>query len=145
MPNIFHYERKELSSDVVLWELFGCPKIDEWNRFTDAAAHWWAEQESRGRRWGVVVDPSGMFDVSGSIRRAAGEWRAAHLPLLANTVICASYVADRPVMRAAVTAALWFAQPVVPVKLHGSREESVLWLSEKMRQISRKTAVTSLG
>ncbi len=136
MSDKFHHVRRFPTNDIVVWELSGAPTLEEWTAYIDTVTTWLTGEESRGRRWGVIVDPSRLKNVTAPMRRASGQWRAAHLPLIANTCICASYVANSAVIRGAITAIFWFAQPVIPVKVHGSQRESHEWLAEKMNELA---------
>lgn len=127
----FHYERKELTNEIVLWQLYGAPEISDWNSFLTDATLWLREHESRGRNWSVIVDPSQMTQVSAAARRAAGEWRRHHIPLIANVCTRACYVADSPMIRGAITAVLWFAQPVVEVVVRANQADAQKWLEER--------------
>jgi hypothetical protein len=89
-----------------------------------------SEQESRGKQWAFIIDPSEMTKVSARARRMAGEWRRANMPLIANVCSRACYVADSPMIRGAITAVLWFAQPVVDVSVRATKEEAFAWISD---------------
>lgn len=136
MQSDFIYERSSISSEVTLWEISGTPTIGEWRSLLAVAGRWLQEQESRGRKWGIVVDPSGLENVSAEIRKEAGQWRAENMPLIANTCICASYVAESPLMRGAITAVFWFAKPVIPVSVRGTQEDAHQWVITKLNALS---------
>src|SRR5690606_1089018 len=102
MSNKFHYRRTTVSGDIALWEMFGIPTDAEWQALLEVAERWLVEQESRGKKWGIIIDPSGMEAISTDLRRAAGEWRALNMPLIANTCTCASYVATNSMLRGAI-------------------------------------------
>jgi len=128
----FHYERKELTPEVVLWAMYETPSVEDWQSFLADGTDWLLDLERRGCKIGVVVDPSGMGNANGSTRRAAGEWRASHLPLIANTCVCASYVAENSIMRSVLTAVFWFARPVIPVQICASRDEALAWVQARL-------------
>jgi hypothetical protein len=136
MPSDFHYERRIVAPDIALWEISGAPSDDQWRALMRDALAWLLEQESRGKKWGVVVDPSGMSGISAEIRREAGEWRAQNMALIANTCVCASYVASSAMLRGAITAVFWFAKPVVPVSVRASQEEAHQWVLMKLNDLS---------
>ena len=136
MAEPFSAERTIVSNDVVVWEMTGTPSEEEWRKLMDAAAMWLLEQESRGKRWGVIVDPSRMENVSAELRKMAGEWRARNMALIANTCTCASYVASSPVLRGAITAVFWFAKPVIPVSVRGTQEEAHQWVVTKLNDLT---------
>ncbi len=136
MQGDFFYERRTISPDVTLWEISGSPTIGEWRSMLVVAGRWLQEQESRGRKWGIIVDPSGLATVPAEIRKEAGQWRAENMPLIANTCICASYVAQSPLMRGAITAVFWFAKPVIPVSVRSNQEEAHQWLVTKLNDLS---------
>jgi hypothetical protein len=136
MSDKFHYQRTTISSDIALWEMFGTASDAEWLGLLEDAERWLLEQESRGKKWGIVIDPSGMPAISADLRRAAGEWRALNMPLIANTCACASYVATNSMLRGAITAVFWFAKPVVPVSVHASQEDAHQWVIAKLNDLS---------
>lgn len=127
----FHFSCRQLTPRIVLWEFHEHPSLDEWSAALARATEWLLDLERRGRRVLVVVDPSGMGNVDASIRSFAGEWRAQHLPLIANTCECAAYVADTPLVRGVLTAVFWFARPVIPVQIVASREEALAWVEAR--------------
>lgn len=129
MSDLFHYERKEYSSGVVLWRLQGPSNPSAWAALLNEATQWMSEQESRGKRWAFIIDPSEMTKVSAAARRMAGEWRRTNMPLIANVCSRACYVADSPMIRGAITAVLWFAQPVVDVSVRATKEEAFAWIT----------------
>lgn len=134
MPSDFSYERRIISNDIVIWELSGMPTISEWRALLNSAGLWLREQESRGRKWGIVVDPSDLENISTEIRAEAGQWRAENMPLIANTCTCAAYVAPSPLLRGAITAIFWFAKPVVPVSVRATQEEAHQWIVTKLNE-----------
>jgi hypothetical protein len=136
MPSDFFYERRIIANDIALWELSGSPTMDEWRSVMKIAGRWLLEQESRGRRWGIIVDPSGLLGISADIRKEAGQWRGENMPLIANTCICASYVAPSALLRGAITAVFWFAKPVVPVSVRSSQEEAHQWVVTKLNDLT---------
>lgn len=136
MSDKFQYRRTTVCSDITLWEMFGTASDLEWQGLLEVAERWLLEQESRGRKWGLIIDPSGMDAVSADQRRAAGEWRALNMPLIANTCTCASYVATNSMLRGAITAVFWFAKPVVPVSVHASKEDAHQWVIMKLNDLS---------
>jgi hypothetical protein len=136
MSDSFHYERTTVAADVVLWQMFGPPDETRWERMLREAEAWLIEQEGRGRQWGMIIDPTEMTSVTANMRRAAGQWRARNMPLIANTCICAAYVATSPVWRGAITAVFWFAKPVVPVSVRANQEEAHQWVVTKMNDLS---------
>jgi hypothetical protein len=136
MSDDFHYERTTVAPDVVLWTMYGLPTDALWQELLDHAETWLNEQESRGKKWGMIIDPTQMTSVSANMRRMAGQWRGRNMPLIANTCICASYVAGSPVWRGAITAVFWFAKPVVPVSVRASQEEAHQWVVTKMNDLS---------
>jgi hypothetical protein len=136
MPSDFLYERRIITNDIALWELSGAPSIEEWRSLLDSAGRWLLEQESRGRQWGIIVDPSNLENISAEIRKEAGQWRAENMALIANTCICASYVAPSALVRGAITAVFWFAKPVVPVSVRGTQEDAHQWVVTKMNDLS---------
>jgi hypothetical protein len=99
------------------------------------ATLWMSDLESRGQKSGVVVDPTEMISVDAEQRRAFGQWRAEHMPLIANTCICGSYVAPSSILRGAVTAVFWFAKPVVPVSVKATQQESIQWVELEMQRL----------
>lgn len=139
MSDDFHYERTTVAPDVVLWQMFGTPTEPGWARILRDAEVWLNEQESRGRKWGMIIDPTEMTGISANMRRSAGNWRGDNMPLIANTCICASYVATSPVWRGAITAVFWFAKPVVPVSVRANQEEAFQWVVTKMNDLSLDT------
>lgn len=136
MPGDFSYERRTIANDITLWEVSGAPTMAEWRSVLNVAGRWLLEQESRGRQWGIIVDPSGLENISAEIRKEAGQWRAENMALIANTCICASYVAPSALLRGAITAVFWFAKPVVPVSVRGSQEDAHQWVVTKMNDLS---------
>lgn len=135
MTSDFICDRRIIANDIVLWELTGLPTSDEWRSMLKVAGHWLHEQESRGRKWGMIIDPSGLLSISAEIRNEAGKWRAENMPLIANTCTCAAYVAPSALLRGAITAVFWFAKPVVPVSVRGTQEEAHQWVLEKLNDI----------
>jgi hypothetical protein len=127
----FHYEKSELSRDVVLWTLHETPTRPEWTSFLACVTEWLQDLERRGCRISVVVDPTGMPQPDAVGRTAISEWRAEHLPLIANTCRCAAYVADGPVWRSLLTAVFWFARPVVPVQVCSNRGDALDWVQSR--------------
>ena len=83
-PVAFHYERVELTREIVLWAMYERPSNDEWRQMFGDVTEWLLDLERRGRRVSVVVDPSGMGNVDAHARAFAGQWRADHLPLIAE-------------------------------------------------------------
>ncbi len=136
----FHHQRKDLDDELVLWEMRGQPTDAEWAQVMTAAKRWLREQESRGRKWGIVVDPSGIENVTSTMRRAAGQWRSDNMPLIANTCECAAYVAPSTVIRSAIAAVFWFAQPVVPVSVKASQREAIDWVQSRLHEGDEATA-----
>lgn len=108
----------------------------EWRSLLNGTGRWLLEQESRGRKWGMLVDPSGLVNISAELRNEAGRWRAENMALIANTCICASYVAPNPLLRGAIATIFWFARPVVPVSVRRTREEAHQWIVAKLNDSS---------
>lgn len=126
----FRYERKQLKSDLVLWETFGTPTPSEWQGCLDAVAAWLTEAECRGQRLRLIVDSNRMPVVHPQIRTLFAEWRGRHAALIANSIVAAVYVAEEPILRGVLTAVFWISPPVVPVEITSSRELALTWLGE---------------
>jgi hypothetical protein len=144
MSERFHYERTELTSSIVLWQLFGPAEPEGWEGFLRDATHWLSDQESRGNRWAVLIDPSKMTQVSTAARRVAGEWRRVNVALIANVCTRACYVADSPMIRGAITAVLWFAQPVVEVVVRRTQEEGQAWIEDRADSMEGEASIARL-
>jgi hypothetical protein len=123
----FRVERTELGDGITLFVLSGAPSFEEWLGALDEGAAWLVDLERRGIRTRVVIDPSELGIPSARARRAFGEWRAAHMPLIINVCSCAAYVASSPVMRGVLAAVFWFARPLVPVEILPTRREALAW------------------
>src|SRR5690606_26223425 len=100
----FHSERRHLAEDLILWETSGSPSPEEWQALLAGLVEWLTEAERRGRPLRLILDPSKMTSITATTRRLFAEFRADTLPLIANSVACAAYVADHPLLRAALTA-----------------------------------------
>lgn len=120
---------------VVLWRLCGAPRRGEWLATMEAATLWLSDLESRGQRTGVVIDTSELLSTDAETLRIAGLWRAQQMALIANTCICACYVAPSALLRGAISAVFWLAGPVIPVTVKPSRDESLTWVDLEVRRI----------
>lgn len=116
------------------------PTPSQWQAAMAAATLWMRDLESRGQYSGVVVDPTEMVRVGPWARRAAGHWRAENMPLIANSCTCASYVAPSALLRAAVTAVLWFAQPQIPTTVRASRGAAISWVEAEMQRLAGRSS-----
>lgn len=125
----FQFERKHIEDDLIVWETFGNPSTEEWIELLSAMEEWLTEAELRGRRFRLIIDATAMAPLASPARRLFGQWRAQNVALIANSVMCAAYVADSSWLRALLTATFWFAPPVVPVQIVGGREEAIRWVS----------------
>jgi len=114
---------------MTLFVLSGAPSHEEWLRALDDGAAWLVDLERRGIRTRVVIDPSELSVPSARARKAFGEWRSAHMPLIVNVCSCAAYVAASPVMRGVLAAVFWFARPLIPVEIVSTRREAMSWAS----------------
>ena len=132
----YSFQNIQLRERVVLWELRGFPTPAQWQVTLAAATLWMSDLESRGQKMGVVIDPTDMVSVDADTRRAAGQWRAAQMPLIANSCICAAYVAPNALLRGAIAAILWLAKPEIPVSLKATREEAILWVEDEIRRLN---------
>ncbi|MCH2107921.1 MAG: hypothetical protein MK135_01210 [Polyangiaceae bacterium] len=123
---------EESSPSLMLFTFTGGSDKAGFESFLRRATEWLQENERRGRVYAILIDPTGMDNFDAAMRRAAGEWRAAHLPLIANTCSRAAYVADSKIWRGVMTAVFWFAKPVIPVQLFSSQVAARRWLSQQV-------------
>lgn len=136
----FRFESTAQSADLFLWELTGDPDPASWGAFLESVTFWLVDLERRGCRVGVVVDSSGMPSFPASVQEQTGQWRKEYLPLIANTCICASYVAESAWRRSLLTAIFWFARPVVPVKLSLDAAQGQKWVENYLTTQSSRDA-----
>ncbi len=136
MVTPFQFHRTTVEPEIAVFELAGSPTENEWLSCMRKAELFLMEVESRGRsQWAVVVDPSALDGVDARMRRLIGEWRAQNMALIANTCVCACYVAESAWLRGAITAVMWFAKPVIPVSTKATREEALLWVEQKRAEV----------
>lgn|SRR5690349_13375159 len=131
MPH-FDFTYRELSPQITLWEVSGQPDAGGWARMLREWSGYLAQLELRGKRMSFLIDPSDLSPIDAALRRAAGHWRAENMALIANVVPCASYVAKNAWIRGAITAIFWFAPPVVPVGVKGTRREALAWIENEL-------------
>lgn len=124
----FSYSYSLIGSETALWELKGEPDRVGWARLMSDAGQFLAQLERRGVRMAIVIDPSELTAIDAGLRREAGLWRAENMALIANVVPCASYVAENAWLRGAISTILWFAPPIIPVGVKGTRDEALLWV-----------------
>lgn len=136
MTSQFQFHRTTVEPEIAVFELAGEPTEEQWLRSMRHAELFLKEVESRGQSsWAVVVDPSQLYRVDARMRRLIGEWRAENMALIANTCVCACYVAESAWLRGAITAVMWFAKPVIPVSTKATREEAISWVEQKRAEI----------
>jgi hypothetical protein len=128
----FDYNHREVNHHVTLWELSGQPDALGWGNMLAAAHRFLVQHELRGKRTGIIIDPSELVAIDAGLRREAGQWRAEHMALIANVVPCACYVAKSAWLRGAITAIFWFAPPVIPVGVKASRREAMHWIEAEL-------------
>lgn len=123
----FWVERSCPNPAVTLFALRRIPTVEAWDAFLREATLWLLDLEKRGVTTAVVIDASELVSVDARARRAIGEWRATHLPLIANVCTCAGYVADRVWMRGVLIALFWMAPPSIPVQVFADRQKALAW------------------
>jgi hypothetical protein len=131
MPH-FDFTYRELSPHITLWEVSGQPDSSGWARMLREWSAYLFQLELRGKRMSLLIDPSDLSPIDAALRRAAGQWRADNMALIANVVPCASYVAKNAWIRGAITAIFWFAPPVVPVGVKATRQEALTWIQNEV-------------
>ena len=131
MPH-FDFTHRELTPYITLWEMSGQPDVNGWARMLREGNRFLSQLERRGKQMSFLIDPSELSSIDAALRRDAGQWRADNMALIANVVPCASYVAKNAWLRGAITAIFWFAPPVVPVGVKGTREEALNWIEGQL-------------
>lgn len=134
MPH-FDFTYRLIDPRVTLWELSGQADPVGWTRMLREASRFLSQLEVRAQQMGIIIDPSELSPIDAGLRRDAGQWRAENMPLIANVVPCASYVAKSAWMRGAITAIFWFAPPVVPVGVKGTRKEAIEWMGGQLHTL----------
>lgn len=138
MPTQFQFHRTTVEPEIAVFELAGSPTERDWLGSMKQAELFLREVESRGHSsWAVVVDPSGLDAVDAGMRRVIAQWRAENMALIANTCVCACYVAESAWLRGAITAVMWLTKPVIPVSTKATREEALAWVEQKRAEVLR--------
>ncbi len=124
----FSWRRESIDHQVVLFEISGVPTDEGIREFLNEVESFFRSLESRAQKVRAVVDLAQMEAATASHRSLLAQWRLGHQALIANAVERAVYIAPSAMMRGMLTAVFWFAQPVIPVQVSGSRQEALLWL-----------------